>query len=315
MLDRAARTGRPPDDDVPGRDPPLLHEVRAEGEDDLPGRDLARQGLDDEVVLHTEDVPSGVAGLALEPGGGGPGAVEDAVGEVLLPPPDQSKERLAGRGAAGPAVLPGRLPCHGSVPPVEVVGALESPDDPEVVLPPDLGLPDADGADPERRRTPEHDTVRIGYRWAFLDRPEEVAHPGPLDGVRLDDIEAQVHLPDPLPEDLLLGLGDEVDPGHDRDVGEGEHRRHLQGRVRARDRGEDDDPEPLRRVGGAAEAESGALDQEKVGALPLGPGDGIAHHHHPGVVRAEVAGVDLPRRDAELGREFLVLERPDDVDL
>jgi len=33
------------------------------------------------------------------------------------------------------------------------------------------------------------------------------------------------------------------------------------------------------------------------------------------VVRAEIAGVDLPRRDAELGREFLILERPDDVDL
>src|SRR5690554_4118110 len=43
VLDRAARTGRPPDDDIPGRNPPLLHEVRAEGEDDLPGRDLPGQ--------------------------------------------------------------------------------------------------------------------------------------------------------------------------------------------------------------------------------------------------------------------------------
>jgi len=33
------------------------------------------------------------------------------------------------------------------------------------------------------------------------------------------------------------------------------------------------------------------------------------------VVRTEVAGIDLPRRDPELGSEFLVFERPDDVDL
>lgn len=202
-----------------------------------------------------------------------------------------------------------------SSPPVEVIGALELPDDPEVVLPPDLGLSDAEGADPERRRTPEDDRIRVGYRRALLDCPEEVAHTGPLEGVRLHDIEVRVHLPDTFPEDLLLGLGDEVDPGHDRGIGEGEHRGHLQGGVRPRYRGEDDDPERLRRVGGAAEAEPGALDQEEVGALSPGPGDGVAHHHHPGVVRAEIAGVDLPRRDAELGRKFFILERPDDVDL
>src|SRR5690554_6895752 len=98
VLDRAARTGRSPDDDIPGHNLPLLHEVRAEGEEDLPGRDLAGQGLKDEVILHTEDVPAGMEGLALEPGGCGPGRVEDAVTEVLLPLPDQGKEGLAGRG-------------------------------------------------------------------------------------------------------------------------------------------------------------------------------------------------------------------------
>lgn len=158
-----------------------------------------------------------------------------------------------------------------------------------MVLPPDLGLPDADGADPERRRTPKHDGVRVGYGRRILNRPEEVAHPGPLEGVRLHDIEAWVHLPDPLPEDLFFGLGDEVDPGHDRDVGKREHRGHLQGGVCPRDCGEDGDPESLRRVGGTPETEPGALDQEEVGALLPGPGDGIPHHHHPGMVRAEVA--------------------------
>ena len=116
VLDRTARTGRSPDDDIAGNDPPLLHEVRAEGKYDLPGRDLAREGFEDEVVLRTEDIPAGVAGLALEPGGGKIRRIEDAVQKILLSLPDQGNERLAGRGAAGTAVLPGRLPCHGLVP-------------------------------------------------------------------------------------------------------------------------------------------------------------------------------------------------------
>ena len=65
----------------------------------------------------------------------------------------------------------------------------------------------------------------------------------------------------------------------------------------------------------APEAEPGALDNEHACPEALCPRDRVPEYHDAHVVRAQVAGVDLPCGDAEFLAEFLVLERLHDIDL
>ena len=116
------------------------------------------------------------------------------------------------------------------------------------------------------------------------------------------------HVLNSRPEDLALGLRNAVDLRHHGHVGQREHRPDLQRQVHAAGGFEHDQAQPAIHIGRAAQAKPGGLDQQNVAFGIFGPLQRVAQHHHMAMVGAELAGVDLPRRNAKLlGQQFILV--------
>ena len=247
VVERAAGPGGTAGDERTGTDIPLLHEIGPERHDELAGRRLTGERPDNKIVFGPGHVGPGVSGRFLV--GALLHSIKRAVGFGLFTFFYGVYKLLAGSNATRTAVLARGDPMPwGLVPPVNVVSLLERPDHAEVVLPPDLFLADTDGADPEGRRAPQRDGLRIADPGIFADRLEQVPEPCPLHGIRLDDVDLRDHAPDAFPEHLLFCLRDKVGLGDDRGIGKGDQGRHLERRVAPGDCGKHGNAERLRGV-------------------------------------------------------------------